>query len=266
MNEQLEILDISKGSYYYKPVEVSDKDDELMKTIDKIHLESPTKGVMGMKDALFLIGLIVNHKRVRRLMRKMGISAIYPQPSLSKLGCPKYRYPYLLRKLSITKPNQVWSTDITYIPMEKGFMYLYAIIDVYSRRIMAWGLYNTLEASNAIEVLDCAVRQFGAPEIINSDQGSQYTCKEWADTCTGYGIKISMDGRARCLDNIWIERFWRSIKQEYIYLNPESTVEALRNGITHYMTVYNEKRPHQGIGHRTPYDMYTSGLLQSACA
>jgi len=259
LNEQLEVLGISKGAYYYKPVEPSETDDQMMKAIDKEHLEHPTKGVVSMRDFLLLMGFIVGVRHVRRLMHKMAIHAIYPQACLSKNANAKYKQPYLLRKLKIDHPNQVWSTDITYIPMRKGFMYLYAIIDVYSRCIMAWGLYNTLESENAIEVLEKAIEMNGAPEIINSDQGSQYTSEKWMESCSKYkSMRISMDGRARCLDNIWIERFWRTIKQEYIYLNPVDGVIELKEGIGKYIEYYNKKRPHQGIEHKVPYEMYSA--------
>jgi len=235
---------------------MSEEDDRIMKAIDKEHVEHPNKGVIGMRDSLLLLGFLVGPKRVRRLMRKMAINAIYPKPTLSKLGSTVYKKPYLLKGLSITRRNQVWSTDITYIPMRRGFMYLYAIIDVYSRYIVAWGLYNTLEADNAIEVLNRAIDTYGAPEIINSDQGSQYTCEKWIEECDKHGISVSMDGRARCLDNIWIERFWRTIKQEYIYLNPLDDGEELREGIRKYIEYYNNRRPHQGIDHKLPKDLY----------
>lgn len=190
-------------------------------------------------------------------MRLMNIQAIYPMRSLSKGGWIKYRMPYLLRELEIDHSNQVWSTYISYIPMENGFMYLYAIIDVFSRYIVGLELYNTLDASNAVEVLNEAVNHYGTLEIINSDQGCQYTSEEWHKACKRHGIQISMDGRARCLDNVRRERFWRTIKREYVYLNPESNSKSLRKGILRYMGYYNERRFHQGIDHKTPAQMYT---------
>ena len=203
---------------------------EIMKFIDKEHMEFLGKGVVGMKDSInehfqketpdFRIG----ERSVRRLMHMMNIHACYPTPHMSVLGSTSYVHPYLLRKMRIGRPNLVWSTDISYIPMGKGFLYLYAIIDVYSRYIVSWGVYSTLEAGNAIEVLERAIRQHGTPEILNSDQGSQYTCKEWEDALKKHEIKISMDGKGRCKDNIWIERFWRTIKNEYVYSTPMMTV------------------------------------------
>lgn len=256
LNAQLDILGISKGAYYYESKGESEESVAIMKEIDREHTEHPTTGVVGMVDHLVLLGFIVGPKRVRRLMRKMCITAIYPRKSLSKLGLPQYRQPYLLRGLDIGRPNHVWSIDITYIPMRKGFMYLTAIIDVYSRCIMAWGLHNSLDAENSIEVLRRAIEAHGKPDIINSDQGSQYTSRQWISACGEYGIKVSMDGRGRCKDNIWIERFWRTIKTEYIYLNPEDDVVVLRGGIKDYIEYYNNRRAHQGIGHQTPIRKY----------
>lgn len=232
-----------------------------MREIDRNHTDYPTTGVIGMRDHIritdFGLGVIrVNEKRIRRLMRLMGLETIYPKKSLSSGGNAKYVVPYLLRRLEIDHKNHVWSTDISYIPMAHGFMFLIAIIDVYSRAIMAWGLYNTMEKENVLEVLDNAINAHGTPEIINSDQGSQFTSPQWFARCAFYGIKVSMDGRGRCKDNIWIERFWRSIKQEYIYINPADTVAELKSGIKNYIEHYNNKRPHQGIDHQIPMERY----------
>ncbi|MCG9341810.1 IS3 family transposase [Staphylococcus aureus] len=256
VNRQLKILGISKGRYYYKPAPENEEDLRICEMIDKEHLEHPTKGVMQMREYLLTLNILIGPKRVRRLMRKMGIEAVYPKPNLSKLGRAKYVHKYLLRNLKITRRNQVWSTDITYIPMRKGYLYLYAIIDVYSRYIVGWGLYSTLESANAIEVLDRAVAAHGAPEIINSDQGSQYTCHLWIDALKGYHIQISMDGRGRCRDNAWIERFWRTIKEEYVYLNPQNDGMEMRAGIAQYIRYYNNDRAHSSNGHMTPRQAY----------
>jgi putative transposase len=231
---------------------------EIMKEMDCQHTECAAMGARQLVDYLRGRGFKVGKKLVRRLMKLMNMQTIYPMKSLSKGGWVKYRMPYLLRNLKITHRNQVWSTDISYIPMENGFMYLYAIIDVYSRYVVGWGLYNTLDASNAIEALEEAIRLYGLPEIINSDQGCQYTSEEWHKACGKYHIQISMDGRARCLDNVWIERFWRTIKREYIYLNPESTAIAVRKGISKYINYYNHRRCHQGIDHKIPAAMYAA--------
>lgn len=262
LNEQLDLLGISKGSYYYKPAEPDTRTEEVMRFIDKEHMEFLGKGVKGMKDSVndhfqkedpdFRIG----ERKVRNLMHMMNIHASYPAPHLSVLGSASYVHPYLLRKLNIDHPNQVWSTDISYIPMEKGFMYLYAIIDVYSRYVVSWGLYSTLESANAIEVLERGVRRHGVPEILNSDQGSQYTCKEWVESLKKHGIKISMDGKGRCKDNIWIERFWRTIKNEYVYFHPFNDGVKMREGIRWYIDYYNNSRHHQGIEHKIPKSLY----------
>lgn len=256
MNKQLEVLSLSKGTYYYEPKGESEYNETIMKEIDRIHTENPARGVVGTVLDLVALNFLVGPKRVRRLMRKMRIIAVQPRRNLTHGTNAKYIKPYLLRKLKIDHPKQVWSIDITYIPMEKGFMYLTAIIDVYSRAIMAWGLHNTLDGANSIEVLDEAVRLHGAPEIINSDQGCQYTSKDWAEACEGYGITISMDGRGRATDNIWIERFWRTLKMEHIYLNPASNVPELREGISGFIEYYNHRRHHRNLGGRVPWQVF----------
>lgn len=242
-----ELMNINRSTLYYKPKGESEENLKYMEEMDKYSIDHPTAGVLTMVNMFAILGIIVNPKRIRRLMRKMGLEAIYPQKCLSKGGRPKYFHPYLLRGMAITRPNQVWSTDISYIPMKGGFMYLYAVIDVYSRFIVGWRLSNTLSASNCYELIKDCVRMYGAPEIVNSDQGSQYTTKEWEEQLKSYGIKISMDGRGRYKDNIWIERFWRTIKQEWVYLNPADTVDELRRGIANYIAFYNYKRPHQSL-------------------
>lgn len=256
INKQLEVLSLSKGSYYYKPKGESEFNEKVMNEIDRIHTQNPARGVVGMMLDLMALGLLVGPKRVRRLMRKMCLMAVSPGRRLTHGGNAKYIKPYLLRNLSISRPRHVWSIDITYIPMAKGFMYLTAIIDVYSRAIMAWGLHNTLDRANSIEVLEEAIRQHGAPEIINSDQGSQYTSEDWTQACERHNITISMDGRGRAKDNIWIERFWRTLKMEYVYLNPTSVVNDLRKGIRGFIEYYNHQRHHQGIDGKVPWDLF----------
>ncbi len=190
-----------------------------MRNLDEEFLNHPTHGVFQMQDFLFSLNFMVNHKRVRRLLRKMGIMALYPKRNLSKLGHAKYIRPYLLRGLQITHPNHVWAIDITYIPMAKGSMYLTAIIDVYSRYVVAWDVFNNLDAENSLSVLKNAIARHGKPEIINSDQGSQFTCELWTKYVEKDAkITISMDGRGRATDNIFIERLWRTVKQDYVYI------------------------------------------------
>lgn len=228
-----------------------------MRKMDKEHLEHPAKGVVGMTDYLLEQGFYVGLRRIRRLMRLMGIQAVYRRRSLSELGKAVYIKPYLLRGLTVDHRNQVWCIDITYIPMKKGFMYLTAIIDVYSRFIVGWGLHNTLDASNCIEVLKTAIARHGVPEIINSDQGCQFTSAEWKEACAGYPeMKVSMDGRGRAKDNIWIERFWKTIKYEYIYIQPEENGADLFTRIKRFIEDYNYHRRHQGINRTVPSKLY----------
>lgn len=208
VRKQCELLAINRSGVYHCHKGESDFNLVLMRQMDEWILEDPTLGVIGMVDQFKDKGIAVNPKRIRRLLRKMGLMAIYPKRYLSALGEAKYIHPYLLRGLSINRANQVWCVDITYIPMKKGFMYLTAIIDVYSRKIMAWGLSNSLTNDCCLEVLSQAIERYGKPEIINSDQGSQFTSKEWITRLEQENIKISMDGKGRALDNIYIERFW----------------------------------------------------------
>lgn len=247
---------VNRSTLYYERRGESQFNLALMEEIDRLFIAHPTLGVEKMTALLKLNGYSVNVKRVRRLMRKMNLMAIYPQKSLSGGGNAKYVYSYLLRGLDICRSNQVWSTDISYIPMNGGFMYMYAIIDVYSRYILGWRLSNTLSASNAYELLEECVERYGAPEIMNTDQGVQYTSKGWIELLQKHYIQISMDGRGRCKDNIWIERFWRTLKQDHIYIHPADTVTELRTGITGYMDFYNNTRPHETLGNRRPIDFY----------
>ena len=228
--------------------------------MDAHYMEHPAEGVLRVQDHLLTLSLIVNVKRVRRLLRLMGIMALFPKRNLSKLGLLKYIRPYLLRKLQIDHSNQVWEIDITYIPMSKGFMYLTAIIDVYSRFVVAWDVYNTLEAENCLNVLKMAIAKYGKPEIINSDQGSQFTCPLWVDYLESAEnpenkIQISMDGRGRAKDNIYIERFWRTVKYDYVYLRPAENGTVLFVGLKAFIERYNHKR-HQGLGRKIPSDLY----------
>ncbi|WP_129594593.1 IS3 family transposase [Seramator thermalis] len=256
LQSQCDLLVISKSGLYYLPKGESDENLEIMKKMDKYHHDHPTYGVLQMQDYLFAPGFLVNPKRVRRLMRKARITAQYPKRNLSKLGLAGYIYPYLLRNLNIDHPNQVWEIDITYIPMDKGFMYLTAIIDVYSRFIVGWGLHNSLHGENVIEVLEAAMQEHGVPEIINSDQGSQFTSPGWVNRLNELGIGISMDGRGRATDNIYIERFWRTLKQDYVYPFPAENGTTLWKGLRWFMNHYNKEKTNQGIGRRTPESVF----------
>ena len=235
--------------------------------IDKIHTAQPTYGRIRITDEInvYLAGhniKRVNEKRIRRLMKIMEIETIYQKPNLSKLGQAKYIYPYLLRKLEITRPNQVWASDISYIPFNGGFMYLYAIIDVYSRAIVGWSLSSSLEQDFVIDTIKEAFEKYGKPEIMNSDQGSHFTSKEYIELLSKKEIKISMDGKARALDNIYIERFWRTIKYEYLFLNEFLSPNELEKGIYNFMHLYNYYRHHQGINKNYPMKVYDEKKYQ----
>jgi putative transposase len=255
VRRQSELLTINRSSLYYKPVGESKENLALMEQMDRLFIEDPTLGVLGMQDELSEHGMEYNVKRIRRLLRKMCITPIYPKPNLSRLGKAKYVHPYLLRGLPITRPNQVWAIDISYIPMKKGFMYLTAIIDVYSRYIVGWQIANSLEKQTQTDLLHQAIREYGVPEIINSDQGSQYTSKHWVETLKSLNIRISMDGKGRATDNAFIERWFRTIKQKHIYLNPAKDGLDLYQGIDTFVKKYN-KRKHQGIERKKPINLY----------
>lgn len=258
ISRQLQLLGIPRSSYYYrlKPALETELNLSLMRKIDELHLKYPFYGVLKMQAELTTSEQPINEKRVRRLMGKMGIETLYRRPNLSK-PCPwSTKYPYLLRGLDISRPGQVWSIDITYIPMAKGFMYLCAVIDWHSRYLLGWKLSNTLTADFCVEMLAEATATHGFPEIINTDQGSQFT----SDLFTGWvkeaGITLSMDGKGRATDNVMIERFWRSLKYENIYLYGYENGAALSAGIKSYVHFYNEERKHQSLGYKTPGMVY----------
>jgi putative transposase len=255
IRRQSDLLSVHRSSVYYKPVGESEENMLLMRQMDKLFLSDPTLGVLGMQDELRDLGYWYNTKRIRRLLRKMGIEPIYPKRNLSKLGKAKYVHPYLLRGLVIDRTNQVWAIDITYIPMKNGFMYLTAIIDVYSRFIVGWQVSNSLDKETQTEVLRAAVERYGAPEIINSDQGSQYTCSHWIETVKELGITVSMDGKGRATDNAFIERFFGTVKRKHVYLYPAADGLELYEGIHKFINKYN-RRSHQGIGRQKPMELY----------
>jgi putative transposase len=225
----------------------------LMRRLDALYTEMPYRRMtQHLKDA----GYGVNPKRVRRLMRLMGIEAIYPKPNSSRRNPRHPVYPYLLRNLSITRPNQVWATDITYIPMERGFVYLVAIMDWHSRYVLSWRVSNTLDTDFCLEALEEALSKYGRPDIFNTDQGSQFTSQAWTERLSAEGIRISMDGRGRFLDNIFVERLWRSVKYEHLYITRHETVSQLKAGLTEYFARYNCTRLHQALGYKTPAHAY----------
>jgi len=253
---QCELVGVTRGSFYYQPLGETEENLRIMRLMDEHYLKHPTEGVLRMRDFLLALGIVANHKRVRRLLRLMGLMAIYPKRNLSCLGQAKYIRPYLLKDLRIVRPNQVWAIDITYIPMPKGFLYLTAIIDVYNRYVVGWGISNTLDASCSLNVTKEAILRYGKPEIINSDQGSQFTCHEWIEYLEKEEIKISMDGKGRAIDNIFIERFWRSVKYDYVYIKVPSDGLELYQGLKEYMDYYNNQLCHQGIDHQIPANKY----------
>lgn len=256
IRKQCDLLSIHRSGFYYSPKGENEENLKIMRIMDEHYLEHPTEGVISMQDMLFALGFVVNHKRVRRLLRLMGLMAIYPKKNLSKLGLKKYIHPYLLKGLDINRPNKVWAIDITYIPMKNGFLYLTAIIDVYSRYIVGWGISNTLEADASISVLKQAIKDHGKPEIINSDQGSQFTCEQWVSYLKEEGIRISMDGKGRAVDNIFIERFFRSLKYNHVYLHPANDGLELYKGVKKYIHYYNNVKCHQGIDRQIPASLY----------
>ena len=254
--KQCELLAVSRSSLYISPNSESEENLKIMEMIDKHALVHPTKGVLQMQDYLRDEGFSVNVKRIRRLLRLMGLVAIYPKRNLSKLGKAEYIHPYLLRDYKVIRANEVWAIDISYVRMKKGFMYLTAVIDLYSRYIVGWQLSNSLEAKTQTHLIKELLEENEKPTIINSDQGSQYTSDEWVNMLKTNGIKISMDGKGRATDNAFVERFFRTIKQEYIYLHPTDSVAELREGIQTYVKYYNKNRTHQGIDRQKPQDLY----------
>jgi putative transposase len=257
IRRQCSMLGLSRGSFYYRPVGEKPENLKMMRLMDAHILEEPTAGVLTMQDMLEEKGYKASYERVRRLMRKANIYPIYPRKHLSMLGSKEYIYLYLLRNLKISRPNQVWAIDITYVPMASGFMYLTAVIDVYSRYIVGWGISNTLDAQASLNVVKQAIAAHGKPQILNSDQGSQFTCKDYVEYLKDNQIKISMDGKGRAIDNIYIERFWRTIKYQHIYLFPAEDGTQLYRGIEKWLVRYHNRK-HQGIGRIKPINRYKS--------
>lgn len=257
---QCRLLSIARSTFYYEPLGESALNLDLMLQIDRQFMETPFYGVQQMTWHLQNEGCRVNVKRVRRLMRLMGLMPIYQKPNTSLAAKGHKTYPYLLRGLHIDRPNQVWCTDITYLPMRRGFLYLVAIMDWATRKVLAWRISNTYEAEFCVEAFNEAVHRFGAPEIMNSDQGSQFTSFAWTDRMKRAGVRISMDGRGRCIDNIFIERLWRSLKYECVYLRAWETGSQARADIGQWMTFYNHQRPHAAHGGRPPAVVYWNKL------
>ena len=257
VRRQCELIGLTRSTYYYQPASETDFNLKMMRLIDEQYMKTPYYGYPKMTTHLRRAGYPVNPKRIRRLMRKMNLMAIYPKPRTTLFAPENKVYPYLLRDFSITHPNQVWSTDITYIPMPKGFMYLVAVMDWYSRYVLSWRLSNTLDGAFCLAALSEAL-QLGKPEIFNTDQGAQFTAHVFTGKLEDAGIRVSMDGRGRAFDNIFIERLWRSVKYEDIYIYDYATVLALVAGLHTYFSRYNSERPHQSLNYRTPAEVHFS--------
>ena len=260
ITRQAELLGMSRGAVYYLPRPVSAADLALMRTIDELHLQHPFMGARMLRDQLDRAGIHVGRRHIRTLMLRMGIEALAPQPGTSKRAPGHKIYPYLLRKLAITRANQVWALDTTYIPMAHGFVYLTAVVDVASRRVLTHKVAMTLEASHAAEILEEAFARYGTPEIVNTDQGSQFTADDFTKVVLGRGCKLSMDGRGAWRDNVFVERVWRSVKYERVYLHAYNSVSAARADIAQYFDWYNKERPHSNLDRITPEQTYLNLL------
>ena len=260
-----ELLQLPRSTAYYAPTQLRDEDLELMRQIDKIHLQYRFYGSRRIVDEFDTRGVAVNRKRVQRLMRQMGLQALYPKPRNNQPGIGHKIYPYLLRGLDINRPNQVWAADICYIPMAKGFMYLVAIMDWYSRRVLAWRVSNTLDTQPCVESLEEAIARHGAPEIFNTDQGAQFTADAFTAVLKANAVAISMNGKGRWVDNVFVERLCRSVKYEDVYLRAYETPKALRrSGLRHYFQFYKSRRRHGALYRRTPDAVYFEQVVLQA--
>jgi putative transposase len=255
---QCELLSVGRSGLYYEPVPQDVEELAVMRRIDEIHLKWPFYGSRKVSQELR-----VNRKRVQRLMRLMGLEGMAPKPNTSRSAPEHPVFPYLLRKLDVTRANQVWAADITYVPLAHGFAYLVAVIDWYSRRVLSWRLSNSMDTSFCVEALEEALGRFGKPEIFNSDQGSQFTAQAFVDVLRCAGVLISMDGKGRCIDNVFVERLWRSLKYEDVYLNVYDDVVEARGGIGRYFTFFNDVRPHQSLGYQAPDAIYRASLREA---
>jgi putative transposase len=263
---QAEVLNISRGSVYYRPRPASAADLALMRRMDELHLEFPFAGSRMLRDLLNAEGIEVGRRHVSTLLKRMGIEALYRKPNTSKPAPGHKIYPYLLRNLPVARPNQVWTMDITYIPMARGFVYLAAVVDWFSRRVLAWRLSITMEVQFCLEAVNEALVRHGRPEIFNTDQGSQFTSGCFTDVLLGNGIAISMDGKGAWRDNVFVERLWRSVKYEEVYLKAYDTVCDARASIGCYFGFYNSRRPHSSLDRQTPDQAYFTRLPQIAAA
>ena len=263
VRRQCDLLGVSRSGFYYEPMAMSPEDAALMRLLDEQYTRTPFYGVRKMTAWLETVGHHHDVKKIRRLLRLMGLEAVYPKPKLSFNGTDHRRYPYLLRNVLIHRENQVWSADITYIRLREGFIYLVAILDWHSRYVLAWELSNTLDAGFCLEALEAALRR-GQPDIFNTDQGVQFTCADFTGRLEKAGVQISMDGRGRCFDNIFVERLWRSVKYEEVFLNDYETVSQARAGLGRYFEFYNEERLHAALAYQTPGRVYLQGFTGAA--
>lgn len=264
LTRQAALLGLSRSSLYYRPAPVPEADLILMRRMDELHLEMPFAGSRQLRDLLQREGYAVGRKHVTTLMRKMGIEALYRKPNTSKRNTAHRIYPYLLRGRSITQANQVWAMDITYIPMAKGFIYLCAVVDWASRKILSHRISITMETDFCIEALQEALARYGKPEIFNTDQGSQFTSEAFTQELLQRNIRISMDGKGCWRDNVFVERIWRSIKYEEVYLHAYESVSAAKAGISRYIDLYNRRRPHSSLDKKTPHEFYYETLQRLA--
>ncbi len=264
--KQAKALNIGRGSVYYLPRLVSAAALAVMRRIDELHLELPFAGSRMLRDLLNAEGVVIGRRHVATLMKRMGIEAIYRKPDTSKPAPGHKIYPYLLRNLPVIRPDQVWAMDITYIPMARGFVYLAAVVDWFSRRVLAWRLSITMEAAFCVEALEEALARYGTPEIFNTDQGSQFTSAEFTGVLLAKGIAISMDGKGSWRDNVFVERLWRTIKYEEVYLRAYDTVSEARASLGRYIAFYNSRRPHSSLDRQTPDRAYFNRLPHLAAA
>ncbi len=266
ISQQCKLVRLSRSAFYYAPVGIDADTLAMMKEIDQVFTRYPFFGSRQITAYLRRDGTVVGRHRVRRLMAKMGLEAIYKRPRTSQPHPQHPVFPYLLRKMQIDRPNQVWSADITFVPVRNGFLYLVAIMDWATRKVLSWRLSNTMHADFCVDALNEAIAKYGPPEIMNTDQGSQFTGSAWITTLTQADVRISMDGRGRYLDNIFIERLWRSLKQEAIYLEEITDGFQARSVIKNWITFYNSERPHSALDRQTPDDAYWTGLEEQKAA
>lgn len=266
LSRQAEILHVSRGSVYYLPKPVSEAELALMRRIDELHLECPFAGARMLRGLLRLEGITVGRKHVATLMRKMGIEALYRRPNTSRKHPEHPVYPYLLKNLAVTRPNQVWAMDITYIPMRRGFVYLAAVVDWHSRKVLAHRVSITMETDFCIEAVQESLQRYGRPEIFNTDQGSQFTSAEFTGLLRKHGIRQSMDGKGAWRDNVFVERLWKSVKYEEVYLKAYPTVTDARTSLARYFEFYNHRRPHSALDGSTPGQYYFNALSRPLAA